>query len=285
MKLVSFCLDGRQSCGYLEDPDTVVDLGAAGTTLASLLADHPDLVSTSNLAGTRVSTRELRWMPPVASSNKILCMGFNFPTHSTELAAPVPAPNQPTLFARFADSFVGHEQPIVCPTVSRELDWEGELAVVIGRRAWQVPASRALSFVAGYTCIAENSVRDWQSHGTQATAGKNFWRSGSLGPVVITADEIGEPSGLRLETRLNGDVMQSASLADMVVSVAEVIAYVTTFTPLAHGDVIAMGTPAGIGLRCEPPTFLTPGDTLEVEIDGIGLLRNPVAALESEQVS
>ena len=284
MRFVSFRHDGRESFGYLDGPETIVDLGRDGMTLAVALERHPYPAEMATLGGPRVATERIEWLPPVPAPRKILCVGFNFRRHSAE--ADADRSDEPTLFARFADSLVGHEQAVLAPTtVSTELDWEGELAVVIGRRAWRVSPGTALEFVAGYMCMAENSVRDWQAHGTQATAGKNFWRSGAVGPALVTADEVGDPAALDLETRLNGNVVQHAGLAEMVFSVNEILAYITTFTPLHAGDVIAMGTPSGVGFRQRPPRFLGPGDTLEVEIGDLGILRNPVAALDVEQAS
>lgn len=281
MKFISFRRDGRDSFGRL-DGDEVVDLGTAGMTLSEALERHPDPLDIGALEGERVVTAGLEMLPPIPAPRKVLCVGFNFRAHADETGRQAPA--EPTLFSRFADSFVGHRQPLVRPSVSRELDWEGELAVVLGRRAWELSAENALDAVAGYVCMGENSVRDWQGHGTQATAGKNFWRTGSFGPALVTPDEVGNPGTLRLETRLNGETVQQASLAELIFSVEEILAYITSFTPLGPGDVVAMGTPSGTGFRREPPRFLEPGDLLEVEVERVGVLSNPVIDLANARV-
>ena len=202
-------------------------------------------------------------------------MGFNYAAHAAESDRAPDAPGRPTLFARFGDSFVGAETPVVRPAGEDSLDWEGEAALVIGRPGRRIPAERALEHVAGVTCVAENSVRDWQVHSTQATAGKNWHRSGAVGPWIVTLDEVGtEP--LRVTTRLNGEVVQDDTTDRLMFSFADLVAYVSTFTPLRPGDVIATGTPKGIGLRMDPPRFLRPGDEVEVEVSAVGVLRHGV---------
>jgi len=185
-------------------------------------------------------------------------------------------PDYPWLFVRFADSQVGHLQPIIRPRASHKYDFEGEFAVIIGKRGRHVPRYDALEFVAGYSCFMDGSLRDFQNHGTQFTPGKNFRHSGSFGPWLVTADEIPDPGALNLETRLNGRVMQSAPLSDLRFGVAELIEYCSTFCELQPGDVISTGTPGGVGFARTPPVWLQPGDVLEVDVDGIGILRNEV---------
>ena len=180
------------------------------------------------------------------------------------------------IFVRFADSLVGHLEPIVRPPESVQLDYEGELAVVIGRRARRVPRERALEHVAGYSCFNDGSVRDFQRHGPQWTPGKNFRASGAFGPWLVTADEQDDPTRFRLTTRLNGDVMQSESVAELCFDVPALIEYCSTFTQLEPGDVIVTGTPGGVGAGRRPPIWMKDGDVVEVEIDGIGTLHNPV---------
>lgn len=283
MKLARYLIDGQDSCGYVDGHDRVVDLGPTAATFARALERPAGPDGATPLERRVVGMDRLQWLPPVLPSSKVLCVGFNFQAHSTEVGTAVDTePPPPTLFSRFPDTFVGHDQPVRRPRASEELDWEGELAVVIGRAAWQVGEHEALSFVGGYTCMAENSVRDWQQHGTQATAGKNFPGSGALGPYVVTADEVADPAGLELITRLNGDVVQRGAMGDLVFSIPQMIAYITTFTPLAPGDIIAMGTPSGTGFRRVPPRFLTPGDILEVQVDGVGSLRNGVISAPAD---
>ena len=186
-------------------------------------------------------------------------------------------PAHPVIFSRFGDSHVAHEEELLKPNFSEKFDYEGELAVVIGTRAWHVSEADALSHVFGYSCYDDGSARDWQTHTQQWIPGKNFFRSGAVGPFLVTADEVGPIEESWLTTRVNGEERQHAQIKDMVFSIAELIAYASAFTPLEAGDVIAAGTPGGVGLFMEPKTFLCPGDVVEVEIDRVGLLRNPVA--------
>ena len=224
----------------------------------------------------RVGSDDVEFLLPVTSPAKIVCVGLNYRDHAQEAA--VEPQTHPSLFPRFADTLVGHRQAVVAPSISTQFDYEGELAVIIGRRAWRVATADALGHVAGYACLAENSVRDFQFHSRQVTPGKNFPASGALGPWLTTADEVPDPSALELMTRLNGEVVQQASLADLIFDVPSLIAYVSLFTPLMPGDVIATGTPAGVGGARKPPLWLKPGDTLEVEIPGVGHLVNPIVA-------
>ncbi len=214
------------------------------------------------------------FQPPVPDPGKILCVGVNYLAHIREMGREPPA--YPTLFVRFPDSLAGHRQPIVRPHVSEQYDYEGELAVVIGRKARYVSAAEALEFVAGYTCFMDGSVRDYQRHTSQFIAGKNFPRSGGCGPWLVTRDEIPDPSRLTLETRVSGELMQSAPLSDLCFDVRAIVAYCSQFCELQPGDVIATGTPGGVGFARNPPRWLRAGDRVEVEISGIGCLENSV---------
>lgn len=213
--------------------------------------------------------------PPIPQPEKILCVGLNFYLHAKEAGMAVP--EHPSIFVRFASSVVGHDVPVLRPLASEQLDYEAELAVVIGRHAHQVSEADALEVIAGYTCLAENSVRDWQRHSNQATPGKNFMHSGACGPWLVTPDEAGPVEHMTIAGRLNGESIQSDSGANMIFSVAQTIAYLSSFTELAPGDIISMGTPAGVGFTRKPPRYLRPGDVFEVDITGIGVLRNTVA--------
>lgn len=278
MRLASLNIDGSTTVAAAADGD-LVDLGpklglrslreAIAGGVVERLAEGSLRVDGPSLDGDSAS-----FLPPVPDPRRVLCAGFNYAAHAAE--SDHERPEQPTFFVRFASSHVGHRQPIVRPQASEMLDWEGELAVVIGREGRHVAPEQALSHVAGYTCFADNSVRDYQMHGTQATAGKNFERSGSFGPWLTTADEVGDPEGLEVITRLNGEQVQHGKLRDLVFGIPALVAYVSTFTRLQPGDVIATGTPSGIGLRRDPPRFLAAGDVLEVEVPGVGRLENPV---------
>lgn len=224
--------------------------------------------------GHGVSLREVELLPPITNPEKILCVGLNFFKHAQEAGMPVPA--YPSIFVRYVSSLVGHGSPVQRPKVSDQFDYEAELAVIIGAAAYQVTEEQALDRVAGYACLAENSVRDWQRHSNQATPGKNFMRSGAFGPWLVTPDEAGLAQSMEIRGWLNGDCVQSDSGSDMIFSVAQTISYLSTFTELSPGDVISMGTPAGVGFTRKPPRFLSPGDVFEVEITNVGRLTNSV---------
>ncbi len=221
----------------------------------------------------RLSTRDVVFEPPLGDHAKVLCAGMNYAAHATESGRDVS--EHPTFFLRFPDSFVGTGVPVVRPADEESLDWEGEIAIVIGRAGRRIATADAWDHVAGVTAMAENSVRDWQLHSTQATAGKNWAASGALGPWLTTLDEAGR-GPWTLTTRLNDEQVQHDSSDHLVFDVPRLIAYASAFTPLRAGDVIATGTPEGIGLRMDPPRFLRPGDELEVEVSGVGVLANGV---------
>jgi 2-keto-4-pentenoate hydratase/2-oxohepta-3-ene-1,7-dioic acid hydratase in catechol pathway len=185
-------------------------------------------------------------------------------------------PDYPVIFTRFADSIVGHEAPMVRPYVSERYDFEGELAVIIGRRARHVRRDEALGYVAGYSCFNDGSVRDYQRHGPQWTPGKNFHASGAFGPWMVTADEQPDPRAFRLRTLLNGEVMQQESVAELCFDVPALIEYCSIWAELAPGDVIVTGTPGGVGAGRTPPVWMKAGDVVEIEITGVGTLRNPI---------
>jgi 2-keto-4-pentenoate hydratase/2-oxohepta-3-ene-1,7-dioic acid hydratase in catechol pathway len=221
-----------------------------------------------------ISLADIRWLAPTTTETKILCAGFNYRTHVLEMARELP--KYPSIFVRFPDSFVGHEQAVIRPGVSDSFDYEAEIAVVIGKEAWRVQPEEALHHVLGYTCMAENSARDYQKHNTQATPGKNFDRSGAIGPWVVTSDEFPDPSKITVTGRLNGEQVQRGSSSDLICSIAGLVAYVSSFTRLRPGDIIATGTPEGVGMTRTPERWLRSGDTFEVAIEGLGTLSNPV---------
>ncbi len=207
------------------------------------------------------------------SARKILCVGVNYRPHIEEMGREIP--DFPVVFTRFESSLVGPDEPVIRPQASEQLDFEGELAIIIGKPARHVARADALDYVAGYCCFLDGSVRDWQRHTGQFTAGKNFDRSGAIGPMVPAAD-IPDPAALELTTRVNGEIMQQGRIADLVFDIPVLIEYCSTFTELQPGDVIATGTPGGVGAARKPPVWLRDGDLVEVEISGIGVLRNPV---------
>ena len=214
----------------------------------------------------------VKWLPVIPNPDKILCAGINYRSHAAETGRELP--RQPSMFVRLANTLTGHDRELVRPSVSQQFDFEGELALVIGRGGRHVPAERALEHVAGYTCFVDGSVRDYQK--ISVSSGKNFPGTGPLGPWIVTTDELPDPSRLTLTTRLNGLEVQRSTTDLLIHSVARIIAFCSSFTPLVAGDVIATGTPEGVGHRRDPPLWMKPGDVLEVEISGIGTLRNRV---------
>lgn len=280
MKLVSFRKEGRSAYGIVVG-DGIVDaharLGAAYPTLRSTI----DPAGLSQLASMAAEAPDLplaavELLPVVPDPDKIFCIGVNYLSHLIETGRP--RPDHPMVFMRVASSQAGHLQPILKPHESEQLDFEGELAVVIGRGGRRIAAADAFGHVAGYACYNDGSIRDWQRHTTQFAPGKNFDNTGGFGPWLITADEIPDPSRLTLTTRLNGVVVQHAPVSDLVFDVPDLIAYLSSFATLAPGDVIVTGTTGGVGAFREPQLWMRPGDVAEVEIDGIGTLRNPIAA-------
>jgi 2-keto-4-pentenoate hydratase/2-oxohepta-3-ene-1,7-dioic acid hydratase in catechol pathway len=279
MRFASFGIDDTTSWGLVED-DAIADLGAL------LRERFPDLKSAiaagalSDAAASATKARrhalsDITWLPVVPNPDKILCIGLNYEMHRKETGrAEV---ENPTVFGRFANSQTGHLSDIVRPRVSTALDFEGELALVIGKAGRYIKRQDAWQRVAGYACYNEGSVRDFQRHTHQYTPGKNFPSTGAFGPWLVTSDEIDDLGPLRLQTRLNGEVVQDATISEMIFDIPRQIEYCSTFTRLEPGDVIATGTPGGVGSRRTPPLWMKPGDIVEVEIDRIGLLRNGVA--------
>ncbi len=280
MKLASYQLAGKPTWGVIEGDEAV----HVGNVLA---AHYPDLKSAiaadasaaiKAAMGTaeRAKLSELTWLPVIPNPDKILCVGLNYEMHRKETGrAEV---KHPTIFARFANSQTGHLANIIQPKVSTSLDFEGELAVVIGKSGRYIEAANALDHVAGYSCYNDGSVRDFQAHTHQFTPGKNFPGTGAFGPWMMTADELGPLSGLRIATRLNGEVVQDAQLGQMIFDIPTIIEYCSTFTRLEPGDVIVTGTPGGVGVKRTPPLWMKPGDTVEVEIEKLGTLCNTIAA-------
>lgn len=279
MKLASFIVQGRSSYGVVEG-DQIIDLESLKPTLGSDLKQaigHNRLneLSAARLASLpRIPLAEVTFLPVIPNPGKVLCIGINYATHVRETGREMPT--YPMIFTRFADSQTAHLQPIVRPTASHKLDFEGELAVVIGKAARHVKHADALDYVAGYACYNDGSVRDWQKHTIQFVPGKNFPNTGGFGPWLVTGDEIGDPQDLELTTRLNGEVMQHTRTSDMIFDVRQLIEYCSTFTELAPGDVIVTGTTGGVGAFREPPVWMKPGDEVEIEIARIGTLRNSI---------
>lgn len=278
MKLASFIHNGRASYGVVEHEnirDAGQSLAVKYPDLKSVLAcpDGLDLIGSLNDA-PRIPVDAVQWLPPVPNPDKVLCVGLNYSKHIEETGREIP--KHPTLFTRFSSAQVGHEQPLILPAASKAFDFEGELAVVIAKGGRHIKAEDALEHVAGYSVFNDGSIRDWQRHTLQFTAGKNFVASGSFGPWIVTRDEVADLNKLVLTTRLNGEVVQHSGIDDLLFKVPDLIAYISTFTELLPGDVIATGTPGGVGAFREPPLWMKAGDVVEVEVSGIGTLRNRV---------
>jgi 2-keto-4-pentenoate hydratase/2-oxohepta-3-ene-1,7-dioic acid hydratase in catechol pathway len=283
VKLLSFARGGTPSWGALAGGG-VVDLrrrlAPELTGLREALERGALPLATEVAAGSPpdFGLEEIAFLPPIPTPEKIVCVGINYRDRDQEYRDGSEAPKHPSIFMRAPDSLVGHRATLLRPPESAQLDYEGEIAVVIGKRGRRIPPSEAQAYVAGLTCMNEGTVRDWLRHAKfNVTPGKNFDKSGSLGPWMATADEFDGFDGIRVTTRVNGETRQDDTTANMLFPIAELIAYISTFTTLKPGDVIATGTPTGAGARFDPPRFLAPGDVVEVEVAGIGVLVNRVA--------
>ena len=283
MKLLSFVVNGNETWGAVVG-DGVVDLGKKFpqyATLADYIGSGAYLNAAKDVAGLSVLAKlnEITYLPVIPKPEKIICAVRNYMDHHQEvLAAGMhrELSEEPPIFLRVWRSQTAHQQPIIRPLVSESLDWEGELAVIIGKGGRNIPEEKAFEHVAGYSCYNDGSVREWQFHAKQIASGKNFESTGGFGPWMVTADEIDPKRHLKLEVRLNGEVIQSSHTGQMIFSIARLINYASTIFTLVPGDVIATGTPAGVGWSRKPQRFMKAGDVCEVEIEGIGTLVNPI---------
>lgn len=274
MKFCSFVVSGQKHWGLI-DHDQVRIIDRWPTLGQAIAAGGLTEAATHARSSPTLDPAQMEFLPVIPDPAKIICVGLNYEAHRKETGRA--QTTYPTLFTRFADTQVGHLRNLVLPPESTQLDYEGELAVIVGSGGHRISAADALDHVAGFACYNDGSIRDWQYHTTQFTAGKNWPCTGAFGPWMVTPEEFGAIGPQRLQTRLNGAVMQEAVLADMIFSIPRLIEYISTFTRLAAGDVIVTGTPAGVGHKRNPPVFMRPGDCVEVEIDSIGVLRNHVA--------
>lgn len=272
MKLLSFAADGKEWFGSLREGGVVTlnNKIAQPNLRAALAAGAIEVMrDVAQHAAPDRRLEEIKFLPVIPQPGKILCAGINYRSHAAEMARELP--KQPSMFIRFADTLVGHDRELICPKVSDNFDFEGELALVIGKGGRHIAAERALEHVAGYTCFIDGSVRDYQKF--SVTSGKNFPGTGPLGPWLVTSDEIPDPSRLTLTTRLNGKEVQHSPTDLLIYSIQRIIAFCSDFTTLSPGDVISTGTPEGVGHSRKPPLWMKAGDMLEVEITGIGVLR------------
>ncbi|MDM0041801.1 fumarylacetoacetate hydrolase family protein [Variovorax sp. J22G21] len=284
MKLMSYQHAGRETWGVVVG-DGVAELATRTgcATLADFIGSPGYAQRDALVAGLAAEAKlaDVVFLPVIPRPEKIVCAVRNYMDHHQEvLAAGMQRElsEQPPIFLRVWRSQTAHNAPIVRPRVSESLDWEGELAVIIGQGGRDISEADAWKHVAGYACYNDASVREWQFHAKQIASGKNFESTGAFGPWMVTADEIAPGRELKLETRLNGETVQSSHTGHMIFSIPRLIQYASTIFTLVPGDVFATGTPAGVGWSKKPPRFMKPGDTVEVEIEAVGLLRNPVTA-------
>jgi 2-keto-4-pentenoate hydratase/2-oxohepta-3-ene-1,7-dioic acid hydratase in catechol pathway len=279
MRLASFRTAQGASYGAVTKQG-IVDLGRRlGNRYSGLrtLLERNGLEEARKAAGSPADYKEsdVTWLPVIPDPGKIVCVGLNYEEHRQETGRD--KTEQPALFLRLAESQVGHRQPILRPRESKNLDYEAEIAVIIGRAGRRISQKDSWDHIAGYSCYNDGSVRDWQRHTIQWTAGKNFARTGGFGPWMVSADEIPAGALLTLSCRLNGERMQHATTEQMIFKIPKLIEYISTFTTLVPGDVIVTGTPGGVGARRNPPVWMKPGDTVEIEIDKVGVLVNTIA--------
>ncbi|GAA4552781.1 fumarylacetoacetate hydrolase family protein [Pseudonocardia xishanensis] len=290
MKIVSYRRHGADGFGVVVEGSAETGLAVDATTMDPAIRSVLDLLradAVPQLArwvegrDADVDLAAVALRPPIIGSRKVLCAGVNYAPHRDE--ADLRQAENPTIFTRFADTHVAHGAPLILPSVAKNLDFEGELLAVIGRNVWRETPEQANDAVVAWSCYNDGSVRDWQFHTNQWTAGKNFLGTGGFGPWLVTADEVGPVDKLELTTRLNDEIVQQASVSDLIFSVPELVSYVSQFTPLGPGDLLLTGTPGGVGAFREPPLWLSAGDVVTVDITGVGQLRNDVAAEGGDQ--
>lgn len=276
MKLISFAVAGGEQVGIVEGGEVLVVTDAAwtgGKTLRGLI-ERGEFAAAKAHASTRLPLSSVTMLPPVSDPPRIWCVGVNYHEHRIETGRD--PTEQPTIFTRTPQSQVGQAAAMAVPAVSERMDYEAEIAVVIGKPGRNIAVADALDHVAGYSCYNDVSIRDWQRHTTQWIPGKNFKGLGAFGPWLVTPDEMPAPEQMRVIARLNGQVVQDAVALDMIFSIPEIIAYLSTFTTLLPGDVIATGTPGGVGAKRTPPLWMKAGDVVEIEVAGVGVLSNPI---------
>jgi len=282
MKFLSFLRDGEASFGALHD-DRIIDLGKRHADIADLReairrGRLPDLAREANEANSDLTVDDIEFRPTIPNPEKIICIGVNYANRNEEYKDGSEAPKYPSVFMRTRESLVGHERPILDPPESEQLDYEGEIVIVIGQEGRRIRQDAAHQHVAGLTIMNEGSIRDYLRHAKfNVTQGKNFANSGSLGPWLVTPDELDPMSELRVMTRVNGEERQNDTTDSLMFPFRYLISYLSTFYHLKPGDIIATGTPNGAGARFDPPKYLRGGDVVEVEVPGIGVLRNSVA--------
>jgi 2-keto-4-pentenoate hydratase/2-oxohepta-3-ene-1,7-dioic acid hydratase in catechol pathway len=276
-RFLAFTRNGKPGYGLARD-DGVIDLSARhGATLREVIEQGKLLHLAGSTLPPDFALDEATFEIPIPSPEKIVCVGVNYPDRNEEYKDGQAAPANPSLFIRFPRSFTGHERPLIRPPESHQLDYEGEIAIVIGKAGRRIAEKNALNHIAALTLCNEGTLRDWVRHAKfNVTQGKNFDRSGAMGPWLVPYTDEAQIADIRLETRVNGEVRQQDRTGRMIFSFRKIVSYISTFTTLVPGDVIVTGTPTGAGARFDPPVWLKPGDAVEVEAEGLGILRNTV---------
>ena len=278
MRWLSFTHDGTASFGFVDADERIVDVGRnsgyPGLKEALAAGSLAELASGGSTDAPRIDQASVTFLPPIVNPDKILCVGLNYRAHQLETGRG--GETNPTIFVRFAAAQVGHKGNMIRPLESNTLDFEGEIALIIGERGRRIPQDRFIDHVFGFSCYNDGSVREYQRHTSQFTPGKNFIGTGGFGPWIMTTDEVGDLDEMELTTRLNGQEMQRAKSSDLVFGFAELVNYCSTFTELVPGDVIVTGTPGGVGAARNPPVFMDEGDTISVSVSPIGSLDHSV---------
>lgn len=287
MRIISFSTPSGPRAAALRPDGSYVDLHAADPTLPAAVPELLTLgaeglrrADAAAARGQAIDPKTVQLLAPVPRPEKVICIGLNYADHARETGKEPPP--EPVVFSKFVTALRAHGDPIVLPRLSSKIDYEAELVAVIGRTGRHIPRDEALSYVAGYTCGHDVSARDWQAHkpGGQWLLGKTFDSFAPCGPHLVTADELGDPGDLHISLRINGRTMQDSRTSQLIFGVAELVSYISGVCTLTPGDLIFTGTPAGVGVARQPPVYLQPGDIVEVEIERIGVLRNPVIAEE-----
>ena len=283
VKLATYIVNGATQFGIVT-PEGVIDVRrriGVGSIRHALAGGRMADIAALQKSAPDHRLDQIEYLPVIPDPAHCYCVGTNYADHLREVQAAGinrPAPTHPPMFIRYAETFVAHGKPLIMPKVSTQLDFEAELAVIIGRGGRYIDKAKAMGHVPGYACLNDASVRDWQFHSQQVTCGKNFLGTGGFGPWMVTPDEVGDPHRLAISLTINGKTYQDGTTAFLIFDVPAIISYVSAMLPLQPGDVIATGTPAGVGFSRKPPVFLEPGDVCEVRIEKIGTLTNTVAA-------
>lgn len=280
MRYASFQVNGQATYGVVDGGGQYrrapVAFQARYADLKAVIAADAlvALAEAAMASGEQFTSAQVQLLPVIPNPGKLICVGLNYKSHVAETKRA--DSDYPSLFLRFNDSLAAHDDLVLRPAFSERFDWEGELAFVIGKGGRHIAKEKAFEHIAGYACFNDVSVRDWQKHTHQFTPGKNFPGTAPFGPVLVSRDEVPDVTALTLETRVNAQVVQHASVGDLIFDIPTIVAYVSRFTLLSPGDVIATGTPGGVGDRREPPLYMKEGDVVEVEITGLGVLRNRI---------